>query len=111
MLEPWAGNPLLARLEANRVYHLAEAHVQLVAAVQAQQRLARRDAVLERLLESSAFGLAERLSARCGCGWAIGREHAAVSKADDPPRAGGLAAAQPLGRRGGASGWPAGAAR
>ena len=81
VLEPWAGSPLLARLEANRVYHLAEAHVQLVAAVQAQQRLARRDAVLSRLLESSAFGLAERLS-RVRLRLGIGREHAAVSKDD-----------------------------
>jgi hypothetical protein len=81
VLAPWEGNPLLARLESNRVYHLAEAHVQLVAAALAQQRLARRDAVLRRLLESSAFGLAERLSrARLRLG--IGREHAAVSKAE-----------------------------
>jgi hypothetical protein len=79
VLEPWDRNPLLARLEANRVFHLAEAHVQVVAAALAQQRLARRDAVLQRLLDSSAFGLAERLSRlrrRAG----IGRAHAAVSK-------------------------------
>jgi hypothetical protein len=62
LLEPWDRNPLLARLEANRVFHLAEAHVQLVHAALAQQRAASRQAVLERLLASSAFTVAERLS-------------------------------------------------
>jgi hypothetical protein len=62
LLEPWDRNPLLARLEANRVFHLAEAHVQLVHAAIAQQRAASRQAVLERLLASSAFTVAERLS-------------------------------------------------
>jgi hypothetical protein len=62
VLEPWAENPLLARLEGNRVFHLASAHYQLVQATLAQGRLDRRDAVLRRLLDSSAFALAERLS-------------------------------------------------
>ena len=62
VLEPWDGNPLLARLEANRVFHLASAHVNLVQAALAQQRSARQEAVLRRLLDSSAFAVAERLS-------------------------------------------------
>jgi Methyltransferase domain len=62
VLEPWDRNPLVARLEANRVFHLAEAHIQLVHAAQARQQAARQRAVLERLLESSAFAVAERLS-------------------------------------------------
>ncbi len=55
VIGPWDRNPVLARLEQNRVFHLAEQHVQVV-------RNARQQAVLTRLLGSSAFGLAERLS-------------------------------------------------
>ena len=61
-LERWDGNPLLERLEANRVLHLASSHVQMVKAARAQERLARQEAVLRRLLDSSAFSVAERLS-------------------------------------------------
>ena len=79
LLEPWDRNPLLARLEGNRVYHLAETHVTLVRAHLAEQRAARLQAVLERLLDSSAFALAERLSRlrhRAG----IARSQSVVSK-------------------------------
>ena len=62
VLDPWDRNPLLARLEANRVFHLAESHVRLVETSLANQRVARQEAVLRRLLNSSAFALAERLS-------------------------------------------------
>jgi Methyltransferase domain len=58
VLDFWDGNPLVARLEANRVFHLAESHVRLVDA----DRAARREAVLRRLVDSSAFAVAERLS-------------------------------------------------
>ena len=61
-LEPWDRNPLLERLEANRVLHLAVAHYQFVAASRFEQRAAQRGAVLQRLLDSSAFAVAERLS-------------------------------------------------
>jgi hypothetical protein len=62
LLEPWDRNPLLERLEANRVLHLAVAHFQFVEASKAQERSARQEAALRRLLESSAFSVAERLS-------------------------------------------------
>jgi Methyltransferase domain len=62
VLEPWDRNPLLARLEANRVHHLAESHVRLVDAALARQQAARQAAVLQRLVGSSAFAVAERLS-------------------------------------------------
>jgi Methyltransferase domain len=62
LLTHWDRDPLLARLEANRVYHLAVSHVQLVVAGRAQERAQRQEAVLRRLLDSSAFALAERLS-------------------------------------------------
>jgi hypothetical protein len=62
IVAPWDANALLARLEANRVYHLASSHVQMVEAARAHARLARQEAVLRRLLDSSAFAVAERLS-------------------------------------------------
>jgi Methyltransferase domain len=62
IVAPWDGNVLVARLEANRVHHLASSHVQMVEAARAQARIARQEAVLRRLLESSAFAVAERLS-------------------------------------------------
>ena len=62
ILEHWDRNPLLERLESNRVLHLASSHVQLVEAARARERAARQEAVLRRLLDSSAFSVAERLS-------------------------------------------------
>jgi hypothetical protein len=62
ILDPWDRNPMLERLEANRVHHLAESHVRQVESWKAQQRQARQETVLRRLLESSAFAVAERLS-------------------------------------------------
>jgi hypothetical protein len=59
LLEPWDRNPLLERLERNRVLHLASSHVQLSMATDAQQRLARVEALLRRILESRAFAVAE----------------------------------------------------
>ena len=74
LVEPRAGDPLLARLEENRVLHLALEHIE-------RTRASRQQAVLNRLLESSAFALAERLS-RLRLRFGIGTEHSAVSKAD-----------------------------
>jgi hypothetical protein len=84
-LTPWDGNPLLARLEGNRVFHLASAHYQLVQTTIAQQKLVRQEAVLRRLLDSSAFALAERLS-RMRHRVGIARGQSVVSK-DDVRRA------------------------
>jgi Methyltransferase domain len=55
VLDEWDANPLLERLEANRVLHLAS-NARMV------QRAARQEAVLRRLLDSRAFAIAERLS-------------------------------------------------
>jgi hypothetical protein len=63
VLEPWDRNPVLERLEANRVYHLASSHYQMVHLALAWQRIERQEALLRKLLESRTFGLAERLSA------------------------------------------------
>jgi hypothetical protein len=81
LLAQWDRNPVLERLEANRVLHLASSHFQMVEAVKAQQRAARQEAVLRRLLDSSAFAVAERLS-RLRVRAGIAREAPVVSKDD-----------------------------
>jgi hypothetical protein len=55
-------NPVLERLEANRVHHIAESHTRLAELWRLQERRRRQEAVLRRLLESSAFAVADRLS-------------------------------------------------
>jgi hypothetical protein len=62
VVEPWDRNPVLERLEASRVLHLASSHVHLVESNAARERAARQAQVLQRLLDSSAFSVAERLS-------------------------------------------------
>jgi predicted O-methyltransferase YrrM len=85
VVDPWDRNPLLERLERNRVVHLATAHFQLAELSRERERLAQQRAVLRRLLDSSAFSLAEQMSAlRLKLG--IGKAHAQVSK-DDVRRA------------------------
>jgi|tagenome__1003787_1003787.scaffolds.fasta_scaffold20979144_4 hypothetical protein len=62
LLAPWDRNPLLERLEANRVHHLALGHERLVELWRLRERVNRQEAMLRRLLESSAFAVAEQLS-------------------------------------------------
>jgi hypothetical protein len=62
IVDPWDRNPVLERLEANRVHQLAERHAARAELWRARERHARAEAVLRRLLESSAFALAEGLS-------------------------------------------------
>jgi hypothetical protein len=59
LLAPWDGNPLLARLERNRVLHLASSHVQLSMATDAQDKVARLEGLLSKMLTSRAFSAAE----------------------------------------------------
>jgi hypothetical protein len=61
-LAPLDRNPVIARLEANRVFHLASMHHQLMEVAAAHERIGRQEAVLKRLLVSSSFRLAESLS-------------------------------------------------
>jgi Methyltransferase domain len=51
VLSPWDRDPLLARLEGNRVLHLANTHVQLILAQEAQQRVAAQERQLQRQRE------------------------------------------------------------
>ena len=62
IIDPLDRHPVLERLEANRVHQLAEHQARLVELWAAREREARRDALLRRLIDSSAFGVAERLS-------------------------------------------------
>ena len=60
LLDPWDGNPILERLERNRVLHLASSQVQLNLAMKAEKKLARIEPILRRMLDSKAFAAAER---------------------------------------------------
>ena len=62
ILEPWDRNPLVARLEANRVLHLAAWQREGARAAWCQERSAQKDALLRKLLESGTFALAVALS-------------------------------------------------
>jgi Methyltransferase domain len=62
IVDPLDRNPVLERLEANRVHHLAQGHVRQSDLWEANERRARQEALLRRLLDSSAFAVAERLS-------------------------------------------------
>ena len=62
ILDPLDRHPTLERLESNRVTQLARAYARQTEIWELQSRLARRRAVLERLLDSSAFAVAEQLS-------------------------------------------------
>ncbi len=79
VLEPFDRNPLLERLEANRALHLASSHYHLTEANALREKVARQERVLRRLLESSAFGVADRLS-RLRLRAGIGVGQAAVTK-------------------------------
>ena len=63
ILDPWDHNPILARLEDNRVRHLALRHVHQMEATAQYERLARKAELLRRITGSRAFHLAQRLTA------------------------------------------------
>jgi predicted O-methyltransferase YrrM len=63
VVAPLDRHPVVARLEANRVHNLARGAMLQAEVWALQERVARQEAVLRRLLDSSAFGVAERLSA------------------------------------------------
>jgi len=62
IVEPLDRNPILARLEANRVFHIAKEHAQVGELMALQERNAIQEDVLKPMLESSAFAWGERLS-------------------------------------------------
>jgi hypothetical protein len=60
LLDTWDRNPILERLERNRVLHLASSQVQLNLAMKANGKIARYESVLRRLLASQVFAIAEQ---------------------------------------------------
>jgi len=64
LVEPWNENPVVERLEANRVHHLVSAHAERTIAMQAAA-LRTRNQALEELMRamatSRAIGIADRL--------------------------------------------------
>jgi hypothetical protein len=62
ILDPFDRNPILERLEANRIRHLAAAHAREGELTALRLRQARMEQVLRRQLESGAFTVAQALS-------------------------------------------------
>lgn len=62
ILEQWDANPLIERLEANRVLHLASRELEAARAAWCRERAKRKDAFLRKLLESRTFSVAIWLS-------------------------------------------------
>jgi Methyltransferase domain len=79
IVDPWDRNPILERLEANRVHQLALRHQRAAELWETQARQSRQQILLERLLRSSAFSIAERLS-RLRIRMGIAEAESAVSK-------------------------------
>ena len=63
---PWDRNPVLERLEANRVAHLVAAYIRDRELAEERQRRAGLEELLYAIEGSSAFGLAERLGPLAG---------------------------------------------
>jgi len=59
IVEPWDRNPLIERLERNRVLHLASSQVQLAWALDAEDRFTSAVKLLDKMLHSRAFAAAE----------------------------------------------------
>ncbi len=62
ILGPFDRNPVLDRLEANRIEHLVAGQGRARELEALKKRSARQEAILRKLADSSAFALAERLS-------------------------------------------------
>ena len=58
-LGPYDRNPLLERLESNRVLHLASSQAQFTRALETQMKLNATTELMEKMLRSRAFGAAE----------------------------------------------------
>jgi hypothetical protein len=62
LIAPYDRNPVMERAEANRVAHLVKGHVDAARIRELEAKLAGRDELLSRMLQSSALGIAERIS-------------------------------------------------
>ncbi len=72
---------MLERLESNRVAHLATSMLQMSELGKERARIQRQRLLLQRLLDSSAFSVAERLS-RLRLKLGIGSHQSEISKED-----------------------------
>jgi hypothetical protein len=79
ILDPFDRHPVLERLEANRIEHLARAYRHQTEIWELQSQVSRQRVVLKRLLDSSAFAVAERLS-RIRASAGVATEQSVVSK-------------------------------
>jgi Methyltransferase domain len=62
IVERWDRNPILARLEANRVFQLANEHVRRAEVARLRERNRKQERLLREMLRSRPFALADRLS-------------------------------------------------
>jgi hypothetical protein len=62
ILDPFDRNPVLERMESNRVEHLVAGQARARELEALKKRSARQEAVLRKLADSSAFAIAEKLS-------------------------------------------------
>ena len=62
IVAPWDDNPILHRLESNRVDHLVRSHSLAQEVHELRERVQRQEALLNDMLESSAFTMAEKIS-------------------------------------------------
>jgi Methyltransferase domain len=62
ILEPLDRNPILARLEANRVYHIAKEHAQVAQLIVMEQHAEIKNDALRQMLDSTTLAWGERLS-------------------------------------------------
>ena len=81
VIDPYDNDPIMRRLEANRVHHLAQSFAHQTELWQLREQMAEQEALLRRMLESSAFSVAEQLSrARITAG--VAPEQSVISKAE-----------------------------
>jgi hypothetical protein len=62
IVRPWDDNPILHRLESNRVDHLVRSHGLAQQVQELKEKVAGQEALLRDMLESSAFAMAEKVS-------------------------------------------------
>jgi hypothetical protein len=62
ILGPWAHNPMVERLEENRVFHLASRHVNRAQLLNEKEANGRKNELLERLIDSKSFAFACKVS-------------------------------------------------
>ena len=87
IIEPWDRNPVLARLEAERIFDLCTRIGKERQLGAARARIAVQEKLLQELLDSSAFALGDRLSRFRGGGRAASwrqRVSEILAEAEDP---------------------------